>query len=307
MHLQAPHVHSGPTASMGAKSPQHWWPCSRGSVAVVTLGCSVKAGTLSLLPYSQTRGSQRDLLHSCHPHRHPQSRQGDTGIILWLCRSPNKQGNVPPGRAPWTPPNGDTCVSAAVSAILVHEWTSRALTAARTHTNTPLCPLSHLPPLLLGPDAQKTMALSKSMFTAGKARGEAETRVGSPRASGEQWLGKEGTRADRSWGHVGWAGRGREEKVDRPEGEKRAWEEDGGVGILLTCGVGLEDGNGLVAVCHEWHWHGILLLVEPSCCSKNLLTTGNSAAHPTVPGSGVLVKPHLFCTGRTALWLQEGR
>lgn len=219
-HLQAPRVHSGPTASMGAKRPQHWWPCSRGSVAVVTLGCSVKAGSLSLLPYSQTRGLQRDLLHSCHPALGPgreiQALSGGSAVPQ------TNRAMCPPGRAPWTPPNGDTCVGAAVSAILVHEWTSRALTAARTRTNAPLCPLSHLPPLLLGPDAQKTMALSKPMFTAGKDGGEAETRVGSPRAVGEQWLGKEGTRAHRSWGHVGWAGRGREEKVDRPEGEKGA-------------------------------------------------------------------------------------
>lgn len=160
----------------------------------------------------------------------------------------------PPGRAPWTPPNGDACVGAAVSAILVHEWTSRALTAAGTHTNAPLCPLSHLPPLLLGPDAQRTMALSTLMFTAGKGGGEAETRVGSrkekgPRALGGQWLGEEGARGDRSWGRVGQAGRGKEEKVDRPEEEKRAW---GGLEGGWRCGDAADSG----CWAGGWQWFG---------------------------------------------------
>lgn len=87
------------------------------------------------------------------------------------------------------------------------------------------------------------------------------------------------------------------------------WKEDGGAGMLLTLGVGLEDGNGLVAVRHEWHWRGVLLLGEPSCCSEDLLAAEDSAAHPTVPGSEVLVKPHLSRTSgdaRAAAWLQEG-
>jgi len=105
----------------------------------------------------------------------------------------------PPGQAPWTPPNGDACVGAAVPAILEHEWTSRALTAAGTRTNAPLCPLSHLPLLLLGPDARRTMALSMPRFTAGKGGGEAGTWVerrkekGLGRVPRDNGLGREGT------------------------------------------------------------------------------------------------------------------
>lgn len=128
------------------------------------------------------------------------------------------------------------------------------------------------------------------------------------------------------WGRnsLGRKGRGETEAgdmwVESGEGEKGRWtgqkenrgvgvvgEEDGGVWMLLPLGVGLKDGSGLVAVCHEWHWRGVLLLVEPSCCFKDLLSTGDSAAHPTVPESGVLVKPQLFCTSgdaRAAPWLQ---
>ena len=76
------------------------------------------------------------------------------------------------------------------------------MTAAGTHTNAPLCPLSHLPLLLLGPDAQRTMALSMPRFTAGKGGGEARTRVESWKEKGlrrvrrEHSSGREAMRGD---------------------------------------------------------------------------------------------------------------
>lgn len=149
---------------------------------------------------------------------------------------------MPPWAGTLDPPNGDACVGAAVSAILVHELTSRALTAAGTHTNAPLCPLSHLPLLLLGPDAQRTMALSKPRFTAGKGGGEARTRVGSRKEKG---LGSVGTAALRGSGQgemgAGEIWEGLEEGegadrylVERPEGRWEDEEESSGGRMGLT-------------------------------------------------------------------------
>lgn len=119
--------------------------------------------------------------------QHPHPGKGDKGVV-------SKQTGqcCPPGQAPWSLPNG-----AAVPALGEHEWTSAALTAAGTGTNAPLCPLSHLPLLLLGPRSPRTMAPSMPRFTAGKGGGKARTRVGSCQEKGMQegerlWRGEMG-------------------------------------------------------------------------------------------------------------------
>lgn len=174
----------------------------------------------------EVRGWQSQPRAAVHPCRSPARETPDevafSGPVVPPCQPSNALGPereikalssasaglqtnramCPPGQAPWTPPNGDACVGAAVPAILVHEWTSRALTAVGTHTNAPLCPLSHLPLLLLGPDARRTMALSMPRFTAGKGGGEARTRVESRKEKGlrrvrrDNGSGREGTRGD---------------------------------------------------------------------------------------------------------------
>lgn len=199
---------------------------------------SPTAGATSALGWS-------GLLWSCCPPCQPSSTLSlgrEIKALSSASGSPNKQGNVPPWAGTLDPPNGDACVGAAVSAILAHELTSRALTAAGTHTNAPLCPLSHLPLLLLGPDARRTMALSKPRFTAGKGGGEARTRVGSRKEKG---LGSGGIAALRGsgQGEMGageiWEGLEEGEGADRRRSQKEGGRrkkrvQEGGWGSLTS-------------------------------------------------------------------------